>query len=441
MQHSTKIGGSVLFAVMVLAGSAPAHAYGPEGLFGGRPKPDNTLTLSRPVELRNDRPERSESVLEHPRPDYDAVPTQLGSFELFPTLELGETYDDNIFAAKNDKRDDAVGNFRPIVSLFSNWNRHALSMTTFGDINYFSEHPDENYNAAVVDMDGRYDFANQIWAAGRAGYQHLSESRNSPNDQGGRVPTTFNTTTAGATFFHGTGSLHANADYDFRRFRYNDTEALGGGTIDQTGRDHDEHVMGGMLKYAANGNVQPYVRGAYNVRDYDTNTTHDSTGWESVLGVTMDFGGITSLDLFGGWMTQYYDKFGTKETISSPKIGGRLDWNVTGKTSVVLEADRTIEETILTGFNSFYSTGGSVTVTHELVRNILAEVNYGYTRYDFNGVAKRHDNDQTAGLGFRYLINRSLYTDLNYNFSTADSSDDTSDYSRNMVTLRLGAHL
>ena len=76
-----------------------------------------------------------------------------------------------------------------------------------------------------------------------------------------------------------------------------------------------------------------------------------------------------------------------------------------------------------------------------MVRNILAEVNYGYTRYDFNGVAKRHDNDQTAGLGFRYLINRSLYTDLNYNFSTADSSDDTSDYSRNMVTLRLGAHL
>jgi hypothetical protein len=28
--------------------------------------------------------------LKHPRPDYDPAPIALGSFELFPTLELGE---------------------------------------------------------------------------------------------------------------------------------------------------------------------------------------------------------------------------------------------------------------------------------------------------------------------------------------------------------------
>lgn len=440
MKHTTKIGGSVLLAVMVLAGAAPAHAYGPEGLFGGRPMPDNTLALSKPVELRNDRPERSESVLDRPRPDYDAAPIEIGSFELFPTLELGETYDDNIFAANTNERDDAVGTFRPIVTLFSNWGRHALSLTTFGDINYFSEHPDENYNNAVVDVNGRYDIANQIWLAGRAGYQHLSESRGSPNDVGGSEPTTFNVANGGATFYRGVGKLRLNADYDFRQFDYNDTPSTAG-DIDNSGRNRDEHVMGAMLKYDAGGNVQPYLRGSYNIRDYDSNPTHDSDGWQSVLGVTIDFGGITSLDLFGGWMVQYYDDFGTKEVISSPKIGGRLDWNVTGKTTVVLEADRSIEETTVTGFNSYYSTGGSLTVTHELLRNVLLEANYGYSRYDFNGLDKRHDNDMTAGLGARYLINRSLYTDLLYSWSNSDSSVDDSDYTRNMVTLRLGVRL
>jgi hypothetical protein len=434
------LGSSVLLAAVVVLGAAPAFAYGPEGLFGGRPQPDSSIVLGNPVELRNDRPDRAESVLEHPRPDFDAAPIEMGSFELFPTLEFGATYDDNIYASTNDERDDAIGTIRPIVNLFSNWGRHALSITTFGDVNHYSQHADENYNNAVVDVNGRYDVAAQTWLSGRAGYQRLAETRTSPNAVDGSEPTTFGVAKAGVTAYRGVGKLKANADYDYKRFDYDNTPSADG-DIDQSIRNRNEHVMGGKVGYEVTANMKPYIRGAYNVRTYDHNSNHDSDGFETVAGVEADFGGITSLDVFAGWMEQYYDDFPFKKKLSSPKMGGRLEWNVTGLTSVVFEADRTIEEAVFGDFNSYYQTGGSVTLTHELRRNILLEGNVAYSHADFNGSSDREDDSVSTGLGGRYLINRNLYSDLLYSWERRYSTEDTSEYDRNMVTLRIGVRL
>ncbi|MFA6279333.1 MAG: outer membrane beta-barrel protein [Bdellovibrionales bacterium] len=441
MNNKKQWGGCALLTVAALLASASsAQAYGPEGLFGGRPQPDSTIVIGNPVDLKNDRPERAESVLEHPRPDYDAAPIEMGSFELFPTLELGETYDSNIYAAPNDERDDAIGTIRPIVNLFSNWGRHALSVTTFGDINYYSQHASEDYKNAVVDVNGRYDILAETWLGAHAGYQRLAESRTSPNAVNGTEPTTFGVAKGGLSFYRGVGLLKVNADYDYKRFDYDNTPSTGG-LLDQSTRNRNEHVVGGKLGYQVSGNLKPYIRGAYNVRDYDNNPTHQSDGFETVVGATADLGGITSVDLFAGWMVQNYDDFITNKVANSPKIGGRLDWNVTGMTSVVLEADRTIEETTLDGYNSFYQTGGSATVTHELLRNVLLEGNVAYSHADFNGLGEREDDMVSAGLGGRYLINRNLYTDLLYNWDDRNSTDNTSDYTRNMVTMRLGVRL
>lgn len=94
----------------------------------------------------------------------------------------------------------------------------------------------------------------------------------------------------------------------------------------------------------------------YNIKTYEKNPTHESDGYEAVVGTVVDLGGITSVDVFAGWMNQNYDKSPTKKKLSSPRLGGRLDWNVTGMTTVIVEANRTIEETTLTGYDSYYQT-------------------------------------------------------------------------------------
>ena len=81
-----RAGLALLGALLLLTSYTPdAAAYGPEGLFGGRPEPDSTVVLNNSVQP-DYRPDRSQSVLEHPRPDYDPVPLEFGSFNFLPVL-------------------------------------------------------------------------------------------------------------------------------------------------------------------------------------------------------------------------------------------------------------------------------------------------------------------------------------------------------------------
>ncbi|MDD5586670.1 MAG: outer membrane beta-barrel protein, partial [Alphaproteobacteria bacterium] len=142
-----------------------------------------------------------------------------------------------------------------------------------------------------------------------------------------------------------------------------------------------------------------------------------------------------------GWMSQDYGNFGSNEVNDGVKFGGRLEWNVTGMDTLVLEVSRSIEETTDTNFNSYKATGGSATFTHELLRNVLLEADFGFTRSDYNGIGERQDDNVLAGGGARWLINRYLYSDFIYNWSNRDSDAPGSDYSRHLVTLRLGVQL
>src|ERR1700761_9155323 len=84
-----------------LGAASGAQAYGPEGMFGGRMNPDDTYVVTMPAQ-GEDKPDRGETVLEHPRPDYDPVPVQVGSFNLFPSVESGVEYNSNILAARHN---------------------------------------------------------------------------------------------------------------------------------------------------------------------------------------------------------------------------------------------------------------------------------------------------------------------------------------------------
>jgi len=436
-----KLAASLLALTVAMIGSHEARAYGPEGMFGGRPAPDASIILADPIELKNDRPERAESVLEHPRPDYDATPYTLGSFEIFPTVEMGATYDSNIYATKSKPAADLVNTIRPVVNAFSNWGRHALSMTTFGDINLFNDHSHENYENFVTDWNGRYDIMNQTWASVRAGYQHLAEPRSSADTADGTDPTTFSVTKGGATFYRGLGKVKANVDYDVKRFDYNDSYSTATGSIDQSYRDRTEHRAGGQVRYDVSENFKPFVRAYYNQHDFDNNETHNSTGYDAAVGAIADLGGVTSIELYAGWLSASYDKSLVKKEVQAPLVGGRIEWNPTGKTSVVLEGTRTVEDTGLTGFSGYIASGGSATITHELRRNILIEGNFGLTRSDYEGQGKRQDDDYAMGPGVRYLVNKNIYTDVSYNYQTRTSTVSTSEFDKHLVMLRLGVKM
>ena len=435
---SLRFGAACVALALVGAVSQQAHAYGIEGLFGGRPSPDAYIPTTTAVQTEV-RPDRAQTVLEHPRADYDAIPVTLGSFDLYPSFEAGLTSDSNIYAQRGNRTSDFVYSAHPALTIQSDWSRHALAFKTSGDVNFYHNNSQEDYSNFVNELEGRYDIMNRTWVMGRTGYQYITEPRTTPNDTSGAKPTTFNVYSAGASAYRGLGMLQTQLDYDFRRLDYNNPPTSTGFTVNESSRDRDEHVVGGRVTYSITDDFNPYVKAAYNVRDYDNSSARTSNGYRADAGVVWDFGGITSLDGYVGYLAQNYGNFNAHDTNGGVDFGGRLTWNATTLTTVVLETSRSVEETTLTNYNSFMSTGGSGTVTHELLRNLLIEADTAYSRNDFAGAGSRHDDVMALGTGMRYLFNRNLYSDLGYNWSHRVSTDLGQDYVKHVVTLRLGA--
>lgn len=428
----------VVFAVVVGGFSHKTFAYGQEGLFGGRLSPDSVITINNPVDVEL-RPERAESVLKRPRPDFDPVPISLGSFDMFPMVELGASYDSNIYAT-NPKTSDAIFTEHPALNLISNWGRHQLAFTAFGDLNQYKKHTREDFNNFATQIQGRFDFTDQTWLAGRAGYQRLTEPRYSPNNQSGTEPTTFNLYHGGGTAYRGVGIWQTKFDYEVRHYGYNNTPSSTG-TIDESFRNRTEQNVAATAYYASSENFKPYVRYAYNDRHYDNNTQRQSTGYYAVGGAQMDFGGVTSLDTFAGWMAQDYRNFASDKVNQGMKFGGLFNWNITGLTSLAIEGDRTIEETPIASYDSYKATGGSATLTHELFRNLLVEGDFSFTDDKFQGTSARRDNMISGGGGFRWLLNRNMYVDTSYSWNHRVSDVVGFSYVDNIVTTRLGLQL
>lgn len=83
---------------------------------------------------------KQDAILSRPRPEYDEIGLEAGglffdiehlgrgqpleSFLLFPQVDIGLTFDDNIFATRNGRVADFIGSVKPSLSLRSNWDNH-----------------------------------------------------------------------------------------------------------------------------------------------------------------------------------------------------------------------------------------------------------------------------------------------------------------------------
>ncbi len=397
---------------------------------------DSSLAMRRST-TEQFSPIRGQSVADRARPDYDPVPIPVGSFQLFPAMNLGSYYDSNIYAQKTGALDEQVFKINPTVTLASNWGRHAFAITGLGDFNYYANNNEQDYHAGALQAEGRYDISTQTWLAAVAGYQRVAEMRGGPTTPGNSVgPSEFDLYTAGAEVYRGVGLLKAKANYDFSYYNYDPIELIGGGTANQSNRNRTQNKVSAQVGYDVTENLKPYVQGGYNWRSYTNGGFNSSNGYGFDVGAKMDFGGIVTTEAYIGYIAQDYVNYNNGD-LSAIDFGADILWNVTNLTSIEGKAGRNFEETTSLGSPAILSTQGSVTVMHELRRDLVLNARGVYYALDFQNIS-RHDDVYEAGGGGRYYINRNLYTDLSYNYQSRQSEISANDFNRHVAFLRVG---
>jgi len=426
------ITGVLMTSLLLAAGLAKADP----GIFGQPVLLDGSMQMRQSTTEQFD-PVRGQSVADRPRPDFDATPISVSSFEFFPALNISPYYDSNIFAQASGETSDYVWKVNPAFTLLSNWGRNAVALTGFGDFDYYSVHSAQDYNSGAIQAEGRWDIAHQTWLAGALDYQRVIELRGLPTAPGNAEgPSEYNLYSGNAELYRGLGLLKAKADFGTAYYDYSPLDLIGGGVASQNARDRIQNKASSEVSYDITENFQPFVRGGYNWRTYTATSARSSNGYNVDVGSKMDFGGIITAEAYAGYLRQNYFNFGN--AVDAFDFGGNVLWNVTGLTSIEFKVARSIEETdVSPAAVAYVASGGSVTVTHELRRNILLDAHFNITGLDYEGIA-RHDDYYDAGVGGRYFISRNLYTDVTYDFQRRGTDASGENYNRHILLTRVG---
>lgn len=400
------------------------------------------------------------SAPQAPRTPYDPIGLRLGDFFWFPRAELDEAYNSNIFATPTSTTYDLLTAFTPSFDLLSIFPRNALNLHGSSLLQVYADHPAQNTQDGFVSTDGRIDVTAQSSFYGNAQVAHQHISYGSPNSPGNIAqPVTYWDYIANAGYRQEGRRFAYQVDIGVQAAQYNAAPLVGGGVSPQSSQDATVSSAAVRGSYEIIPDYLGYIRFGSSLYDYwhtaPGGTRANFSTYRADVGLQIRPRHLISGEAYAGYLIQQPAQSSVGST-STPDFGGRLTWSITQLTTLNLTGLMTFNtgtpgsatfistatpgSTILiTGSagNSYLSRTITATADHELLRNLLVNLNATYGNFTFQGIT-RTDNFFTVGAGLRYLVNRNLFLGGSYLFTQYTSTIPRSSFNQNILTLRVG---
>ncbi len=384
--------------------------------------------------------------------NYEARGVRLGSFMLFPSIELDEGFNDNVFAVSSGNGPTAsfLQVIRPDIELRSLWANHMLNLHARGNIGFFTAAPTQNYQDFALGAEGRLDIQRNWNAYGGVSFNRKHEDPGLPNTVSGPSSVTkYNQLTGTAGYYQKINRLSGRAEFTVDRFTYFDN-GLGPaqGVVPNSDRNRTELRESLRAGYEFLNGYEFWVRGALNQRLYTSPTdvtgfARNSSGWDVVAGITIDLGGLTTAEAFAGYLRQDYVNAGTPP-LQGPQFGLLAYWTPLRELWVKPYVRRTVNEAAYVGDSGYLNTAIGAAVTYNLRPNVRLNGLADYTIADyqsFSSTNPRYDQYVTLGASIMYAPVNQFYIGPSYQFVHRSSNQPGLDYSQNVIMLRLGARL
>lgn len=401
--------------------------------------------------VRQERP-NTQSPTAAAAENYDPKGVAMGSFRLFPTLELDEVYNDNIYATnfgQAGRTASFVQLIKPSLDLRSDWNQHMLNFFAKGNFGIFTATPTPNFADFSLGTDGRFDIQRDWNTYAGASFSHNHEDPGTPNAATGAVPpNVYDQISANIGYFQKFNRLGVRADGRLDNYNYTNNLTSVNGSLANFYRDRAEWREALRVGYEIVGDTEAWVRGSLNQRRYvyqpdQSGFYRNSSGFDIVGGLRVDLGGITSFEVFAGYLQQDYVDPNFK-TVRQPTFGLTGYWNPLRELSVRPFVQRTVNDAGLTNSAAYLSTSGGVDVDYKARPNIKLTAHGDYSIADYSVVSttsNEYDQYLTFRAGAVYSLDNTFFVGPSYSYIYKVSNLANQNYDQNIVMLRLGAHL
>lgn len=379
------------------------------------------------------------TVLQRPRDQFDPKGLTVGGGLVFtPSLGVSEAYDDNIYATRDNVRDDLVTTITPRLGLDSKWSRHKLSVKAFADIRRYIDNGSEDNDQYGVDADLGLDLAHGGSIDLQAGYGRRTISRGDPQESGRLTPEQIDAVSSKVAWEQKFSRLLLGASASLLDWQ----------EVSNLDADKNRKEYGGTFRvgYIFSPALNAFIEPFYTKRDFDrafdfSGINRDSDVWGVNGGVGYDLTGVLYGETRIGWYTTNFSQSGLKNN-SGLSVQSRTTWNPTARDTLIFDLQRVNVITTDVTASSRVLTGGGIELQHELTRNITLQANISYFDDDFvDSRPNRVDHRLEGSVRGDYYLNRFFAFYLRYYRGYIDSTVRAQSYDENQITFGIRAQL
>ncbi|CAN7294071.1 outer membrane beta-barrel protein [Phenylobacterium sp. LjRoot225] len=356
---------------------------------------------------------RNMAVTQRERPDYQALGINAGGFRLYPRLQTQTTYTSNLFARETDVESDTFFSVVPSVNAVSNWGRHQLGATATLRLRRYLDHSAENQDGWAFHTFGRLDVHGQDTITGSLDAQKTFEERSSSQSPDSAAkPLPINIYAANVRGVHDFNRVRLSSGLLVRKYDYHNVPSVSGGIVDVSGRDRTLYTGDVKGEYAITPDSAVFVTTSYTKTEYDITSPsdHGSKQVQVLGGANFDLTALGRGEIGLGYVQRKYNDPAVGRTRGFAATAN-VEYFPTRTTTVTLNLRRSVEDAIDFDGGGFFLTTGTLTVDHELRRNILVNASAGVENQKYESL-DRENRTTRYEVGGTYLVNRGLGLNL-----------------------------
>ena len=367
---------------------------------------------------------------------------QAGGFLVLPKIEAGESYNSNIYAIQTGVKGDMITNVSPQIAVRSQFSEHELNFLLKLDHDLHQTYTRDDRTNFEADVDGRYEFSRES-QAGFYTQAYLShEDRSSPNTVQGVSPTPTQGVINRADIRGQFDRFSLLAEVGADRLTFDNVKTALGTLIPNTDRDRWEFSLRERVAYEMFPGYAAVIQVTENTHVFDQSLdrsgfNRNSSGYRAETGIGVDISKLIRGDFLLGYFQQYYDDSRFKDA-GGMSMRAVFNWTPTKDTIVIPAIDRTVTDTTTLNASAFDRSSLTLTVRHEIQRNIIV-TGFGGVYYDqLTGVQKQNDITYSARTRLTYSFTPELYLAGELGFMSKQAEAKLQGFDQMTATVRIG---
>jgi hypothetical protein len=373
----------------------------------------------------------------------------VGSFRLFPAIEINVGADSNVFAQPPSA--GPIGSLyttiAPSLDLRSDWLNHALHVGINGTLGNYNSASTQNYQNYTLQADGKIDIHTDFFVTWSMAYVQSSEPLGTPNTTNATAPTVVTSTPFKLGVSQHIGRFFYEANGTATHYSFTSNSAPNSASLTPADRERNEYGETFRFGYDFFEDLAFFISPAFNQVRYISDTTRNADGQSWNVGASWKPSLTTSLEATVGLLSQ---TDATGSVTSGLGYGLSGTWNGYAPLTLRPSITRSVTQTALVTFTSALTTSYALDFNYLIHDAWTATGGFSLTTSDYPASAAttgttgtpptpRTDSFYRFQIGLLYTVRPQVQIGPFFEYDTATTTDPTngSVYDRQIFSVRL----